>query len=83
VSNPLAIALQLILLHRVDGGEVIVNPAHVTALHVTAAATGQKNKLLTYDVRCVLYLSDGKIVSVIEPCNMVKKLLEEAVQNDR
>jgi hypothetical protein len=35
--------------------------------------------LLTKDVHCVVGLSDGKFVSVIEPCDLVRKLIEEAV----
>jgi hypothetical protein len=75
----LALALHMVLLHRVGGGEVAVNPAHVTALHATMSSIGQSNKLLTKDVHCVVGLSDGKFVSVIEPCDLVRKLIEEAV----
>jgi hypothetical protein len=75
----LALALHMVLLHRVDGGEVAINPAQVTVLHPTASSTGGSNKLLTKDVHCVVGLSDGKFVSVIEPCDLVRKLIEEAV----
>jgi hypothetical protein len=30
-------------------------------------------------VHCVIGLSDGKFVSVIEPCDLVRKLIEEVV----
>ena len=77
VTSFLAIAVQLVVLHRVDGGEVDINPSQVTSLHATAAAVGQRNKLLTHEVRCVVGMTDGKFISVIEPCDVVKKLLED------
>lgn len=67
----------MVLLHRADGGVVEVAPAHVTSLHGRAAAN-VKNKAVTGEARCVLWLADGKLLSVIEPCEVVRKLLEEA-----
>ena len=78
--NALAAGLCLVLLHRVDGGEVFVNPGQVTSLH---AASGARNKLVTGAAGCALWLSDGKLLSVLERCADVRALLGEAKCSDR
>lgn len=67
-----AVALSLIVLHRADGGEVIINPAQVTSLRATAGSLGR----LAPHGHCLVGLTDGKFVAVIEPCGDVKRLLE-------
>jgi len=74
-----AAAVSMVLLHRPDGGEVVVTPAHVTALHAKPP-TSAANKVVTPEARCVIWLSDGKVLSVIEPCAVVRKLLDEAAR---
>lgn len=71
----LAASLALVLLHRGDGGEVFINPSQVTSLH---AAAGPANKAVTGQVRCLLWLADGKMLSVLERCEVVRELLGEA-----
>jgi hypothetical protein len=72
-----AAALSMVLLHRADGGEVAVIPSHVTSLHARAAMSGA-NKVVAPAARCVLWLADGKVLSVIEPCDEVRRLFEAA-----
>jgi hypothetical protein len=67
------IGLQLIVLHRVDGGEVAVNPALVTSLRAPA---GPLDRLAPAGSHCLVGLVDGKFVSVLETCPTVRKLLE-------
>lgn len=67
-----AVALSLIILHRADGGEVIINPAQVTSLRATAGSLGR----LAPHGHCLVGLTDGKFVAVIEPCGEIKRLLE-------
>jgi hypothetical protein len=69
-----AVALHLVVLHRVDGAEIIINPDHVIALH--SAAPGQPNKFITGTVRCAVGLTSGKFIGVIESCDAVRRLLE-------
>lgn len=76
MSTPVLVALHLVLLHTVDGRETLINPDHVNS--VSSHKAGEPNKLLVDSVECVIGLTNGKIVSVIEPCDIVKKLLEEA-----
>ena len=68
------ITLHLVVLHGVDGREVSVNPQLVTSLHADKGA----NKLVADHVHCLVRMSDGKFISVIETCETVKRLLEDA-----
>lgn len=67
----------MVLLHRADGGEVIVAPSQITALHAKQPAN-VTNKAVAPEARCVVWLADGKLLSVIETCSVVRKLLDEA-----
>jgi len=69
--------MAMILLHRADGGGVAVVPSHITALHAKAPPP-HTNKLSPAETHCVLWLADGKILSVLEPCDTVRRLLEDA-----
>lgn len=70
------IATVLIVLHGVGGSEVLINPAMVTSMH--AAKPNEPNKLFTDAVACMISLSDGKFVTVVEPCDTVKQMMEQA-----
>jgi uncharacterized protein YlzI (FlbEa/FlbD family) len=71
------LAAALILLHTVDGYEVIVNPAHITSLHPSSEANrGPPNTLIAKGVRCVVGLSNGKFYSVVEECPAVRQMVE-------
>ncbi len=48
-------------------------------MHSRAPASGQ-NKLVTGEARCIVWLSDGKLLSVLEPCETVKQLMDEAAK---
>jgi hypothetical protein len=66
----------MVLLHRADGGEVLVAGPQITSMH--AAAPGGGNKVAHPAARCVVWLTDGRVLSVIETCEIVRRLLEEA-----
>ena len=70
-------AAAMVLLHRADGGEVAVASSQVTALHARAPADAS-NRAVTAGARCVIWLADGKLLSVIESCEQVRRLLTEA-----
>lgn len=74
MSLALAAALYLLVLHRADGGEVLVNPAQIVTLHGPAPRGGAA-PLFTGAVRCAIGLSDGKWLSVIEPCEAIRARL--------
>lgn len=69
------VAAALVLLHRIDGGEVLINPDQVTSLHGKSGTT--PNKLITEQAHCAVWLADGKLVAVLEACPRVQQLLEE------
>jgi len=75
----LVAGLSLVVLHRVDGGAVVVAPEHITSMHSKAPTAGH-NKSVSHEARCVLWLSDGKLLSVLEPCETVKQMLDEAAK---
>lgn len=75
----LVAAMSLMILHRVDGGEVAVSPSHITSMH-SKAPTSAQNKLVTGEVRCIVWLDDGKLLSVLESCDAVKRLMNEAAR---
>lgn len=68
------LALELIVLHTIDGRDVHVNPAHVVTL--TERIEGAQNKVLSDKVYCVVGLLDGKFVSVAERCDSVRRQLQ-------
>jgi hypothetical protein len=73
------VSTALILLHEAGGGEVAINPSHIAVLHnTTESAGGQRNKIVVKGVNCVLALSNGKIVSVVETCDTVRHAMEKA-----
>jgi hypothetical protein len=62
----------LIVLHRGDGGEVAVATAHVTSLRATAGPL----RNLAPSSHCLIGLTDGKFIGVIETCAEVMRQLE-------
>ncbi|WP_028164109.1 hypothetical protein [Bradyrhizobium elkanii] len=70
------IVLRLVLLHGPDGHEIALNPEQITTMR--AALPSGQNKYLTGDARCMISTSDGKFVSVVETCDQVRQLIEDA-----
>ena len=69
-------AVQLVVFHTIDDREVLVNPFHVTSVY--AAKNGEHNKLYTEKARCIIGTNDGKFITVVEDCDIVKRDLEAA-----
>lgn len=69
----LATAIALVVLHGIEGRPIMINPAHVTML--ISAPPGEKNKHLVSGVNCMLHMSGGKFVTVVETCDQVAALL--------
>lgn len=70
----LAVTLHLLVVHTVDGREVVINSEQVTSL--TSNKKGAHAKLLTEGARCLIGLTDGKFVTVSEDCETLKKQME-------
>lgn len=76
--NAILIAAALIVLHGVDGNEISINPKHITTLHPTKESThGKPNELVVGGVNCVVSLSNGKFLSVVEDCATIRNMLAE------
>jgi hypothetical protein len=65
----------MILLHSPGGAEILINPQMVTSLR--ARIEDEPNKVFTDEVQCMIALADGKFVTVVEHCDIVRKLVEE------
>jgi hypothetical protein len=72
------IAVVLVLLHSPSGRDILINPAAVTSMQ--AAIEGKKNERIAEEVRCLINTSDGKFVSVVEPCERVRELFRQSEQ---
>jgi uncharacterized protein YlzI (FlbEa/FlbD family) len=73
----LVLAALLVTVTTADGGKVYINPAFVTKLYPTKeAAQGKPNELVVGGTRCVVTMSDGKFLSVREPCDYVLQMIE-------
>jgi len=71
-----AAAVALLVLHSVDGLEIIVNPSMIVALHETKPPES-KDRDLTKEVRCAISLDDGKYANVVETCERVREMIEQ------
>jgi uncharacterized protein YlzI (FlbEa/FlbD family) len=72
MSDPFLLALQLLfMVHTVDGRTVHVNPEQIVSLTVPAG------RLVSERVGCIVAFSDGKFLSVKEPCNEVLERMGE------
>lgn len=75
------IATLLVSVTTMDGARVFINPAFVTKLYPTKeAAARTPNELVVKGARCVVTMSDGKFLSVMEECDYVRALLEGQAQ---
>ena len=72
--DKLSAAVFLLLLHAPDGQEYRIAPDQVTSLHAPRPDGG---KHFVATVHCLVNLTDGKFVSVVETCPEIQKMLEE------
>jgi uncharacterized protein YlzI (FlbEa/FlbD family) len=75
---PLKVAVTLIILHALNGDEVSVNPDSITSMRDRAPEHDADDRLMAKGVECMISLSDGKNVSVVEHCDKVRELIKEA-----
>jgi hypothetical protein len=70
------VILYLIRLHTPEGKEISVNSAGIVTLR--EPRTGEEH--FPKGARCVINMSDGKFNLVVEDCQEVRRLIEEAEQ---
>ena len=68
------IAATLLILHSTEGHVIRVNPEQITSLR--EAVPGKPNQLFAQEVKCMVGLTDGKFVNVVEKCADIQKTLE-------
>ena len=71
------IAVIFLLLHGPDGREVYINPEEITSLRADRADQPKDSKMFTEGVHCMVNLSDGKYVTVVESCAVIDKMMEK------
>jgi len=72
------VTVVFISMHNVDGDEVMINVDQIIVLQHTKEAAGGANQLISDGHKCVIGLANGKFISVIEPCGMVRQAIREA-----
>jgi hypothetical protein len=78
MSQLAAIAFHLILVHTVNGDIIGINPDSITSMRDRAPQNDDDERLMVKGVECMINLNDGKFISVVEHCDEVRKLIEEA-----
>lgn len=68
----------LLLLHAPDGHVVRIAPSQITTLHAPKVGAKKEDKLFSEGVNCLINTTDGKHISVVEPCTVVQQMLENA-----
>jgi uncharacterized protein YlzI (FlbEa/FlbD family) len=65
----------MIVLHTIDGREIAINPALVTSMQ-EARPNNADDKAFVGGLRCMVNLTDGKFVTVVETCEAVRQKME-------
>ena len=72
-----AAALYFIVVHGPKGEEIDINAAEIASIHVSR----EDSDLLHEHVRCVIFMSDRRFISVRETCMEVIEMIAAAVSN--
>jgi len=76
-------SLFFIVLHNVDGDEIMINVDQIVVLQHTGESKGKTNTLLTGGVKCAVGLANDKFIAVIEECGMIRQAIREAEKHQR
>lgn len=74
----LRILSAFLVLHQVDGRQILINAEYIITLTPTEEAAGisKRNKLVAPGARCVVVLSNNRYYGVLEDCAAVRNLME-------
>lgn len=75
IGGVVIVAARLILLHSIDGSDIILNPDEVVSMRGPRA--DPKDKAFVDGVNCMINTSDGKYLSVRETCAEVMRIFVE------
>lgn len=71
------VAVTFIFLHAPGGAGIIINPHEITSMRQRPSAGDQ---FFVGNAECMINLTDGKFVAVIEACETVHQMIEEATK---
>jgi hypothetical protein len=74
----LILAVVLISLHAPNGDRIDINPDTITSMHGRVPQRKGDAALMAKEIECLINLSDGKYVSVVEKCDEVRELIKGA-----
>jgi hypothetical protein len=66
----------LAIVHGIDGREILLNPESVT--NMKSAIEGKENAIVAGKVQCIINMSDGHFISVVESCKQVEWIIRRA-----
>ena len=72
------VAALLVVLHTLDSRPVYINPNAV----VSIGEVRSDSKVLHHTGHCLLTFSNGKLLTVIEDCPVVRQLLNETKEQE-
>jgi len=72
MAGVIFIMSQMITLTGPEGQEIAVSPSQVVTVRKPRELEGHFPK----GVQCLVHMTDGKFIAVIEPCRVVRELLE-------
>jgi len=67
--------MDYLTVQTLDGREVLINPQAIVTIGGARAPTEQQ--LLTDKATCMVTLTDGKFVAVVESCDILRRRLDE------
>jgi uncharacterized protein YlzI (FlbEa/FlbD family) len=67
-----------LMVHTVDGREAAVNPKQISSIQ--RGQDSGANRVLVNKVRCVIGMTNGKFISVLEECDEVLRRLKEGTK---
>ena len=73
------VLVALIILHSATGVAIDVNPHEITNLRRPEPGS----PMFTPGVQCMVNLTDGKFVTVMETCDEVRRLIEPPMRRHR
>ena len=71
------VTLHLVVLHNGDGRTIIINPQAVTSMR-EARPDDDPDRMFAKRLACMISLSDGKFVAVIETCETARHMIDDA-----
>jgi hypothetical protein len=78
--NLILAAASFIVLHNVDGDELFINVDQIVMLQNTRESKGATNTLIAGGHKCVIAFANGKFVSVVEDCGMIRQSIKQELQ---